>query len=212
MRTAAGDAPGPASVVIGTEAVLHRSDGADLVVVLDLDQELLAPRYRAAEECLALLVLATRLVGGRSRGGRVLVQTRLPDHEVVRAVVGASARPVAEAEHRRRTALAFPPAATIAVVGGEAAPAFTAALGRPDGVDVLGPDDGRWILRSRDRDALLDALAAVRRPPGRLRLRVDPARSAEGSAPRRPDLEDPVAGARSQAGHGEAEGAHPRGQ
>ena len=70
-----------ADVLVGTEAVLHRlspRDGIDAVAFVELDQELLAPRVSAGEESLALLAHASRLVGGRS--GRVLVQTRLPDH------------------------------------------------------------------------------------------------------------------------------------
>ncbi len=72
-------------VFVGTEAALHRLDSADVVAFLDFDQELLAPRYRAAEEALALLVLASRLLGGRRGSGRLLIQTRLPHHEVVQA-------------------------------------------------------------------------------------------------------------------------------
>ena len=142
----------------------------------DLDQELLAPRYRAAEEALRLLVLASRLVGGRAAGGRVVVQTRLPDHEVVQAALHADPARVSVVERSRRERLGFPPAATIAVVGGEAADAFVERLGRPLGVEVLGPDDDRWLLRADDRVLLLDALAGVDRPSGRLRLRVDPVR------------------------------------
>ena len=52
-------------IVVGTEAALHQVDDADVVAFLDLDQELLAPRYRAAEEAFGLLVRAARLVGGR---------------------------------------------------------------------------------------------------------------------------------------------------
>ena len=52
-----------ADVYVGTEAALHRLESADVVAFLDFDQELLAPRYRAAEEALALLVLASRLLG-----------------------------------------------------------------------------------------------------------------------------------------------------
>ena len=77
-----------ASVLIGTEAVLHRAAASDLVAFLDLDQELLAPRYRAAEEALALLARAGRIVGGRSGSrGRVVVQTRMPTHPVIDAAV-----------------------------------------------------------------------------------------------------------------------------
>ena len=73
-----------------------------MVAFLDLDQELLAPRYRAAEEALALLVRAARLVGGRAGGGRLLLQTRLPDHEVVQAALLADPARVAAAEADRR--------------------------------------------------------------------------------------------------------------
>ncbi len=69
-------------MLIGTEAVLHRARRASLVVFLDFDQELLAPRYLAAEQAMALLVRAGRLVGPRNAAGafarRVVVQTRLP--------------------------------------------------------------------------------------------------------------------------------------
>ncbi|MEZ5168309.1 MAG: hypothetical protein R2695_18215 [Acidimicrobiales bacterium] len=37
-------------MLIGTEAVLHRIDRADVVAFLEFDQELLAPRQRAAEQ------------------------------------------------------------------------------------------------------------------------------------------------------------------
>ena len=56
---------------------------------LDIDVELLAPRYRAAEQAMALLVRAARLVGPRAGGGRLLVQTFLPHHEVVQAALHA---------------------------------------------------------------------------------------------------------------------------
>ena len=163
-------------VLLGTEAVLHRVDDAGLVAFVDVDQELLAPRYRAAEEALALMVLANRVVGGRSGGGRLLVQTRRPDHEVIQAALHAEPSRVADAEAARRELLRFPPAATIVMVGGEAAPEYIDRVGHPLGIDVQAAEDGRWLLRSDDRDRLLDHLATITRPPGRLRLQVDPAR------------------------------------
>ena len=48
--------PDAAGVYVGTEAVLHRVPAADVVAFLDIDAELLAPRYRAAEQAMALLV------------------------------------------------------------------------------------------------------------------------------------------------------------
>lgn len=50
-------------VVIGTEAVLWRLGAASVVAFLDFDQELLAPRQRAAPQALALLARAARLLG-----------------------------------------------------------------------------------------------------------------------------------------------------
>ena len=174
--TTGPDASGGARIVIGTEAALHRVADPGLVVFLDLDQELLAQRYRASEECLALLLLASRQLGGRSRGGRLMVQTRRPEHEVVQAALRGAPGLVAEAEADRRRIVRFPPAATVAVVGGEAAAAYIEAVGTPLGVEVLGPNEDRWLLRADEPAALLDHLATVVRPPGRLRLRVDPAR------------------------------------
>jgi primosomal protein N' (replication factor Y) len=170
----AGEVP-DAPVLIGTEAVLHRVRApVDTVAFLDFDQELLAPRFRAGEEALALLARAARLVGGRSGGGRVLVQTRLPKHEAIQAALHADPDRLATAERSTREALRLPPFAALALVSGEAAGAFVDALA---GVEVNGPDDDRWLLRAPDHRALADALAAAPRPPGRLRIEVDPVRA-----------------------------------
>lgn len=163
-------------VVVGTEAALHRIHSADLVAFLDFDQELLAPRYRAAEEAMALIVRAARLVGGRERGGRVIVQTRLPQHEVLQGALLADPTRVAIAERNRRELLGYPPAKAMAVVSGASAQRWIEDFTPPIGVEVLGPSDGRWIVRAKDHETLCDALARASRPPGRLRIEVDPLR------------------------------------
>jgi len=165
-----------ADVLIGTEAVLHRVTRADAVCFVELDQELLAPRVGAAEQALALLARAARLVGTRSAGGRVLVQTRLPRHPVVLAALHGDPARLAQDERPVREALAFPPFAALARVSGAAAPAFVAALSDQPVVDVGEPADGRWLVRAPTTEELCDALAATSRPPGRLRVEVDPPR------------------------------------
>jgi primosomal protein N' (replication factor Y) len=162
-------------VVVGTEAILHRAASADVVAFLDLDQELLAPRYRAAEQALGLLARAARLVGGRDGGGRLVLQTFVPDHEVVRAALQADPARVADAERERRELLRFPPVTAVAEVSGAMAEEYVAGL-RAHGAEVVGPTDDRWLVRAPDHRALCDALAAVPRPPGRLRVAVDPTR------------------------------------
>jgi primosomal protein N' (replication factor Y) len=167
-----------ARVVVGTEAALHRLPRADAVAFLDFDQELLAPRYRGAEQALALLARAARLVRSRpgARHGRLLVQTRTPDHPVLQAVRHADPGRLVMSERPMRRALGLPPSTAMAVVSGHAAPLFVAALGRPTGIMVQGPLDGRWRLTAPDHTVLCKALAAVARPPGRLRIEVDPLR------------------------------------
>jgi primosomal protein N' (replication factor Y) len=165
-----------ASVLVGTEAVLHRLRGVGTVVFLDFDQELLAPRYRASEQALALLVRASRLVGGRTGGGRILVQTRLPGNEVIDAALHADPGRLAAADSERRWALGLPPATALALVSGPSAGAYIDGLDGQD-VEVLGPEGGGWLVRAPDHGVLCDALAAVARPPGRLRIEVDPLRA-----------------------------------
>jgi len=168
-----------ARLYVGTEAVLHQVGRADVVAFLDFDQELFAPRYRAAEQALGLIARAARIVGGRGAGGRVLLQTRSPDHEVCRAALLGDPARVAAAEDERRALLGFPPHVALAEVGDQGGAAFVAALAEaaPEGVQVQGPVDGSWRVRAPDHATLCDALAAVARPPGRLRLSVDPLRA-----------------------------------
>jgi primosomal protein N' (replication factor Y) (superfamily II helicase) len=173
--TGARDVP-RSRVVVGTEATLHQIDRADAVVFLDFDQELLAPRYRAAEQALGLLARAARVVGDKTGGGRLVIQTHVPRHEVVQAALNADPSRVAWAELDRRTQLRFPPVTAMAEVSGAAADAFVGALGACLGVEILGPSDGRWLVRAPDHHTLCDALAATPRPSGRLRVAVDPPR------------------------------------
>jgi len=163
-------------ILIGTEAVLHHVHDAAVVAFLDFDQELLAPRYRASEEALALLVRAARLLGAREHGGRLLVQTRLPDHEVIQSALHADPSRLSNSDSARRELLGYPPHRAMAAISGAAAGAWIDALGVVAGVEVRGPSDGRWLLRAADHAVLCDAVAAVPRPPGRLRIEVDPLR------------------------------------
>lgn len=163
-------------VLVGTEAVLHRVASAAVVAFLDLDAELLAPRYRAAEEALALVARAARLVGAKAGGGRLVLQTRLPDHEVVQAALQADPERVATAESARRADLRFPPTVAMAHVSGPRAGAYAEALRGLTGLELLGPADGAWLVRAPDHRSLCDALASTPRPPGRLRVAVDPLR------------------------------------
>lgn len=168
--------PAEAGVYVGTEAALHRVERADTVAFLDFDRELLAPRYRAGEQAMALLVRAARLVGPRDRGGRILVQTFLPDHDVVRAALLADPGRVVDGERERRRLLELPPYGAYAEISGAGSDEFVASLDTGSEVIVAGADE-RYVARAGDWMQLGRVLTAGDRPPGsRLRIAVDPPR------------------------------------
>jgi len=186
VDAATGGLP-PEPVLIGTEAVLHRVEphpgGSTAVVVfLDFDAELLAPRFRAGEQALWLLVRAARLVGPRAAGGRLLVQTRLPRHEVIEAAVRADPGLLTETERPRRKLLDLPPYAALARLTGDPKALTLAAealRSDGDGIGVSGGVGDAVLVRAPSAERLADALAAALaagRPAGRLRAEVDPLR------------------------------------
>lgn len=175
--TPAADSGAGPRVVIGTEAALYRVAEAAAVVFLDFDQELLAPRQRAHEQALALLARAARVLGGRSGRGRLIVQTRQPDHPVLTAARGADPSAVATAERDRRRLLGLPPYGAQAQVSGAGAEALIAALDPAAAIEVRGPRQGRYLLRAPELPPLLDALAAAGRPADRVRIEIDPLRA-----------------------------------
>jgi primosomal protein N' (replication factor Y) len=169
-------ASGAAAIHVGTEAVLHRVDRADTVAFLDFDRELLAPRFRATEQAMALLARAGRLVGPRKRGGRMLIQTFMPDHPVIRAAVLADPGRLVDDERARRRMLALPPYGAFAEISGTGSDEFVASLPDSDDVQVAGDIDG-YVARSADWMTLGAHLSSGIRPPGsRLRIAVGPAR------------------------------------
>jgi primosomal protein N' (replication factor Y) (superfamily II helicase) len=166
-----------AGVYVGTEAVLHRVAHADIVAFIDFDAELLAPRYRAAEQAIGLLVRAARLLGPRNDGGRLLVQTREPRHPVLDAVLHADPARLVPGELQRRRELGFPPYAALATVTGSGVEDFAISLRQDRSVRVLGPVDGTLMVRADTWDELATALRRAERPPrSRLRVVVDPPR------------------------------------
>jgi primosomal protein N' (replication factor Y) len=173
--------PPAAPVLMGTEAVLHRVRRAAAVAFLDIDLHLLAPRFSATDETLALLIHASRLVGPRHVGpptARLLVQTRVPDHPVLAAVARGDPSAVMAEEESIRRSSGLPPFSALAALSGPLAGDYAAALeaaGARRDVTVSDlPDDGR-LIRAPDSTVLSDLLAEVPRPAGRgLRIEVDP--------------------------------------
>ncbi len=161
---------------VGTEAVLHRVPRADVVAFLDIDRELLAPRYRASELTMALIAKAARLLGPRQRGGRLLLQTFLPDHAVLRAAVLADPARLLDPEREHRRLLSLPPSTALAAVSGTGRDALADAL-RAGGRADVGTSGEDYLVRSPDWTTLGEALIAAKRESGsKARIVVDPPR------------------------------------
>ena len=162
--------PPTAGVYVGTEAALYRVPRADVVAFLEFDSEMLAPRFRAAEQSLALIVRAGRLAP------EVLVQTFSPNHEVLRAASAGDPNVVVESERTRRKMLGLPPYGALASISGTGAVEFVDHIDR-SAVDVGGDETSGFLARAADWTALGEALNATDRPKGsRLRVVVDPPR------------------------------------
>ena len=159
-------------VYVGTEAVLHRVRSADVVAFLDLDAELLAPRYRAAEQAMALLVRAA--AAGRRRvpaAGGCSCRRSCRATRCSQAVLHADpSRRRPGRSWRRRELLGLPPFAALAAIEGAGA-----GVRRRTGLEVA--DGGRPSSCAPRLDDARPRLAPTPRPKGsRLRIDVDPPR------------------------------------
>ncbi len=158
-----------ARVVVGTEAVFARVRRCAVVVFVDFDQYLLAPRESARRSALVAVAKAARLVGSRREGrGEVLLQTRRHD-EVIDALESGDVSRVIEEDVATARLLGLPPFGARAQVSGEAAGEFVSQMG--EGVRVRRVDD-HFVLSAADLETLTRVLRETPRPGGRLRLEV----------------------------------------
>jgi primosomal protein N' (replication factor Y) len=159
-----------ARVVSGTEAALARVRRCALVVVMDVDQYLLAPRERARRDAVLAVARAGRLVGSRQEGrGAVFVQTRRGADIVLRSLVDGDLVSLAVEEDADARALGLSPYRAHAEITGPGAAEFAAGL---EGVEVLAVEDG-FSLAAPSVAQLADSLARAPRPSGALRVAVD---------------------------------------
>jgi primosomal protein N' (replication factor Y) len=84
-RVASGDI----DILLGTQMIAKGLDfpNVTLVGVVDADVGINLPDFRASERCFQLLSQVSGRAGRGAKGGRVLIQTRLPAHHAVRFAV-----------------------------------------------------------------------------------------------------------------------------
>ena len=177
-----------ADILVGTQMVTKGHDLPDvtLVGVINADSALSLPDFRSSERTFQLLVQVAGRAGRAERKGRVIVQTRLPEHPVLRFASRHDVRGFVEHEIASRREACYPPFTRLALVRLESADetrvrdeamrlAEVAQRTRPvieRAVEVLGPSPApiervrgkyRWrlLLRANERAPLRTTAWAV---------------------------------------------------
>lgn len=158
---------GEAQVLVGTQMISkgHHFPKVTLVVVPDGDLGLNLPDYRSSERTFQLLVQVAGRAGRGDNPGRVLIQTRNPQHPIWREVVAGDYQGFFEREIGRRKLFGYPPFSRLALIRmshpadykqGMAAISLFARTVKPlaaqSGITVLGPAPAPLaMLRGRRR-------------------------------------------------------------
>jgi primosomal protein N' (replication factor Y) len=146
---------GEVDILLGTQMIAKGLDfpNVTLVGVVDADTALYLPDFRSAERTFQLLAQVAGRTGRGPKGGRVLVQTRQPDHHALRYTVDHDVEGFLAEEMETRNSPPYPPMVTLAnvlvsgtsdvAVGREAARVadWSDALVEQQGLEitVLGP-------------------------------------------------------------------------
>ncbi|HEY3725798.1 MAG TPA: primosomal protein N' [Solirubrobacteraceae bacterium] len=179
-QTLKGFGAARSGVLVGTQMVAKGHDFPDvsLGVVLDADQTLRFPDFRAEERTFALVTQLAGRTGRGADGGRVLVQTLAPDARAIAFATRHDSDGFVADELTRRRALGYPPFASLirVVCSAESEPlaqstaaaiaAELAALADP----VLGPAAlfrlrgrarSQVVVKAADRAAAIEAVGAA---------------------------------------------------
>lgn len=192
-------------ILLGTQMIAKGLDfpNVTLVGVIHADVGMHLPDFRASERTFQLLTQVAGRAGRGPKGGRVLVQTALPEHYALRHAVAHDYEGFAEREIRERAEPWYPPHCRLANLifsGPEEAAVADAALetahwlrGRlangTTGVRLVGPAPAplarirgryRWhlLLKSEQAQPLGRLLRAFSRRPGltlpkEIRIEID---------------------------------------
>jgi primosomal protein N' (replication factor Y) len=103
-------------VLLGTQMIAKGLDfpNVTLVGVIDADVGINLPDFRASERCFQLLSQVAGRAGRGPKGGRVLIQTRVPEHHAVRCAVAHDYEGFMREELRGRESPVYPPTVRLA--------------------------------------------------------------------------------------------------
>jgi len=195
-------ATGRSQVLVGTQMLSkgHHFPGVTLVAVVEGDLGLNVPDYRAAERMFQLMVQVSGRAGRGDKSGKVLIQTRTPEHYCWQFVKASDYDGFFSTELEKRRKYSYPPFTRLALMrmnypqefeGGHGAIMELAkvlgVLGTKVGVRVLGPAPSpmglirgrrryQCLLKGQDWPSIRTLYAEVRRrlaPHSRIRVSLD---------------------------------------
>jgi primosomal protein N' (replication factor Y) (superfamily II helicase) len=176
---------GELDILVGTQMVTkgHDLPRVTLVGVLNADAGLSMPDYQASERSFQLLVQVAGRAGRGDTPGKVLIQTRNPDHPAIALALAHDVAGFVRYGLGDRESLGYPPFSRLAMIRVSAlderkAHASVVELGRiaretaPPTVEILGPSPApitrlrnhyrfRLVARSKSRGPLRRVLVAV---------------------------------------------------
>jgi primosomal protein N' (replication factor Y) len=102
---------GAVDILLGTQMIAKGLDfpNVTLVGAVDADVGINLPDFRASERCFQLLSQVSGRAGRGPKGGRVLIQTRVPSHHAVRCAVNHDYATFVAEELEGRVNPAYPP-------------------------------------------------------------------------------------------------------
>lgn len=102
---------GKIDVLVGTQMLAKGHDFArlNLVVVIQADNALFSSDFRAPEHLFAELMQVSGRAGRHQLQGRVVIQTRLPEHALFQAIVAQNYAQFAQQELQERQVFSLPP-------------------------------------------------------------------------------------------------------
>lgn len=126
---------GQSDILVGTQMITKGFDfgRVSLVGILNADNLLFAPDFRAAERAFQLMTQVAGRAGRRDAAGEVVIQTSEPEHPVIRQVAAGDYEAMVRTQLAERSAFGYPPYARLI----------------------------RLTLRQRDRELLYRAAAAL---------------------------------------------------
>jgi primosomal protein N' (replication factor Y) len=102
---------GKYDVLMGTQMVAkgHDFPGVNLVGIISADTGIHFPDFRAGEKTFQLLTQAAGRAGRRNLQGEVIIQTRSPDHPILKFVINQDYTGFYQWESEQRKELNYPP-------------------------------------------------------------------------------------------------------